>query len=161
MKIPMIWLNDFVQVDDISPEQLAEKLVNVGFEVEEIIYTGSNIERVVTGKILDIQKHIDADRLSVCMVDVGAEITTIVTAATNIRVGNVVPVALDGAVLPTGKTIHTGDLRGVTSYGMFCSGAELKIDDSVIEGAEVDGILILPPETPIGQDIKTVLGLDD
>lgn len=161
MKIPMIWLNDFVQVDDMQPEQLAEQLVNVGFEVEEILYTGNNIENVVTGKILDIQKHVDADRLSVCMVDVGAEITTIVTAATNIRVGNVVPVALDGAVLPTGKTIHTGDLRGVTSYGMFCSGAELKIDDSVIEGAEVDGILILPPDTPIGQDIKTILGLND
>lgn len=157
----MLWLNDFVQVDDIAPETLADKLVNIGFEVEEIIYTGDGIENVLTGKILDIKKHPDADRLSVCLVDVGCEITTIVTAATNIAVHNIVPVARDGAHLPTGKIIHTGDLRGVTSYGMFCSGGELKIDDSVIAGAEVDGILILPPETAVGQDIKDVLGLND
>lgn len=161
MKIPVRWLNDFVQVDDIAPEELANKLVNIGFEVEEILYTGRDIDRVVAGKILDIKKHIDADRLSVCMVDVGSEITTIVTGAGNIKVGDIVPVALNGSTLPGGKKINTGDLRGVTSYGMFCSGAELQIDDGVIEGAEADGILILPSDTPLGQDIKETLDLND
>lgn len=99
--------------------------------------------------------------MQVCTVDVGKEITTIVTAATNVSVGDKVPVALNDSVLPTGKHIVSSELRGVMSYGMFCSGAELMIDDNVIEGAEVNGILILPPDTEIGKDIKDVLGLNE
>ena len=71
------------------------------------------------------------------------------------------PVARDNSHLPTGKHIKTSKLRGMVSYGMFCSGSELCIDDSVIEGAEADGILILPPDTPVGEDIKKTLGLDE
>ena len=115
MKVPVIWLNDYVDVSDISVEELAEKLVGIGFEVEEIIYTGKGIENVVVGKILDIKKHADANKLQVCMVDVGKEITTIVTGADNISVGDLIPVALDGAQLPSGKTIQASFLRGVMS----------------------------------------------
>lgn len=160
MKVPILWLNDYVQVDDISVEELSDKLVGVGFEVEEIIYTGEGIENVVVGKILDIKKHPDANKLQICMVDVGKEITTIVTGADNISVGNLVPVALDGAKLPDGKEIHSAPLRGVMSYGMMCSGSELNIDDTIIEGAEVHGILILPNTFEIGVDIKDALGLN-
>lgn len=160
MKVPVIWLNDYVDVSDISVEELAEKLVGIGFEVEEIIYTGKGIENVVVGKILDIKKHADANKLQVCMVDVGKEITTIVTGADNISVGDLIPVALDGAQLPSGKTIQASFLRGVMSYGMMCSGSELGIDDSIIDGAEVNGILILPKDFTIGEDIKKALGLD-
>ena len=160
MKVPVIWLNDFVDVSDIPVKELADKLVGIGFEVEEIIYTGNGIENVVVGKILDIKKHADANKLQVCMVDVGQEITTIVTGADNISVGDLIPVALDGATLPGGKTIHAAPLRGVMSYGMMCSGSELGIDDSVIDGAEINGILILPKDFEIGQDIKHALGLD-
>ena len=161
MKIPVIWLNDFVKVDDISPETLADKLVSIGFEVEEIIFAGEGIEGVVTGKILSIEKHPDADKLKVCKVDLGdGKETVIVTGAGNVSVGDVVPVATDGSSLPGGKNINAAPLRGVMSYGMMCSGAELKIDNSVIAGAEVNGILILPPSTPLGQDIRKVLGLD-
>ena len=161
MKVPVIWLNDYVDISDISVEELAEKLVGIGFEVEEIIYTGNGIENVVVGKILDIKKHADANKLQVCMVDVGKEITTIVTGADNISVGDLIPVALDGAKLPGGKTIKASFLRGVMSYGMMCSGSELGIDDSVIDGAEVNGILILPKDFTIGTDIKQALGLDE
>lgn len=160
MKVPVIWLNDYVKVDDIPVCELAEKLVGIGFEVEEIAYNGEGIDKVVVGKILDIKKHADANRLQVCMVDVGHEITTIVTGADNISVGDIVPVALDGASLPGGKIIKASELRGVMSYGMMCSGKELGIDDSVIGGAEINGILILPSDFEIGTDIKTALSLD-
>lgn len=160
MKLPISWLNEYVSVDGISPQDLADKLLNIGFEVEDIIYLGKDIERVVAGKILDIKKHADADKLQVCMIDVGDEITTIVTGAQNIKTGDYVPVALDGATLPNGKKISAAPLRGVMSYGMMCSGRELGVDNDVIDGAEVDGILILP-ETAPGTDIKKVLRLDE
>ncbi len=160
MKLPLGWLKDFVNID-ASAEELSEKLLGIGFEVEEIIYTGSNIENVAVGKIIDIKKHFSADKLQICTVDVGKEITTIVTAATNISVGDKVPVALDDSRLPTGKHIVASELRGVMSYGMFCSGTELMIDNSVIDGAEADGILILPADTEIGSDIKDALGLNE
>ena len=160
MKLPLSWLKDFVNVD-ATPEELSAKLLGIGFEVEEIIYTGKNINNVKVGKIIDIKKHFSADKLRICTVDMGSEITTIVTAATNVNVGDKVPVALDNSDLPSGKHIVASELRGVMSYGMFCSGGELMIDDSVIEGAEVNGILILPADTELGADIKDVLGLND
>lgn len=161
MKVPLSWLKDFVDIDDISPQVLADKLTNIGFEIEEIKYLGQDIEKVFTGKITKIEKHPNADKLVVCSLDMGNQNLTIVTGANNINQGDIVPVATDGAILPCGKKIKNSMLRGVASQGMLCSGEELCIDDSVIEGAEVDGILILPTDTPLGQDIKNVLGLDD
>ncbi len=160
MKLPISWLNEYVSTDGITPKELADKLLNIGFEVEEIIYMGDGIEKVVAGKILEITKHPDADKLSVCKVDVGEEKVTIVTGAKNIAIGNTVPVALDGATLPNGVRITAAPLRGIMSYGMMCSGAELGVDNNVIEGADVNGILILPEITP-GSDIKDVLRLNE
>ncbi|HEY8423595.1 MAG TPA: phenylalanine--tRNA ligase subunit beta [Clostridia bacterium] len=161
MKVPLSWLRDFVDISDITPQELADKLTNIGFEIEEINYLGQNIEKVYTGKIIKIEKHPNADKLVVCEVYMGDQTLNIVTGAKNVKEGDVVPVATDGAILPCGKNIKASPLRGVLSQGMLCSGEELCIDDSVIEGAEVDGILILPQDTPLGVDIKTVLGLDD
>lgn len=160
MKIPVIWLNDFVKVDDIKPADLAARLVGIGFEVEEILYTGDGIEGVVTGRIVSTEKHPDADKLTVCRLSLGDKEITVVTGASNIKAGDIVPVATDGATLPGGKTIRSAPLRGVMSCGMLCSGAELNVDNSVIEGAEVHGILILPPDTPVGEDIRKTLHLD-
>ncbi len=160
MKLPITWLKEFVDVD-VTPAVLADKLLNIGFEVEEIIYTGENIENIVVGKIIDVKKHFAADKLQVCTVDVAKEIVTIVTAATNIAVGDLVPVALHDSHTPSGNHILASDLRGVMSYGMFCSGAELMIDDTVIEGAEVNGILILPKTATVGEDIRDTLGLNE
>ena len=161
MKLPMSWLKEYVDIGDISASELADKLLNIGFEVEDICYLGKDIENVLTAKITSIEKPPDADKLQICGVDFGFEQSTIITAATNVFVGAIEPVARDNSYLPTGKHIKTSKLRGMVSYGMFCSGSELCIDDSVIEGAEADGILILPPDTPVGEDIKKTLGLDE
>ncbi|MDR2202349.1 MAG: phenylalanine--tRNA ligase subunit beta [Clostridiales bacterium] len=161
MKLLLSWLNDYVKVDDIEPAALADRLLNIGFEVEQIIDIGGGIDRVVAGKILDVKPHQDADRLSVCLVDVKERILTVVTGADNINTGDIVPVALDGASLPGGKKITAGSLRGVLSEGMLCSGAELGADDSVFEGAGADGILILPAETAAGRDVREILGLNE
>ena len=160
MKLPLSWLNEYVTVKD-DPKTLADKLLNIGFEVEEIIYVGKGIENVVVGEIESIEKHPDADKLQVCSVNVGKEKLVIITGAHNIAVGDRVPIALDGANLPNGAHIVSSPLRGIMSYGMMCSGEELCIDDNVIEGAEVHGILILDKDAPIGEDVKKVLGLDE
>lgn len=161
MKLPICWLKEFADIGDASPEDIAAALLRVGFEVEEIIYAGADIENVVVGKVIDCKPHENSDHLHICMVDVASEILQIVCGAPNVNTGDVVPCALVGARLPGGVNIKAGELRGVTSYGMLCSGAELGIDDTVIEGAEVDGLLQLPKDTPLGTDIRKVLGLDE
>lgn len=160
MKLPLSWLNEFVKIDE-PVEKLADRLLNIGFEVEEIIRQGEDIQNVVTGKITKITKHPNADKLLICDTEINGKVTVIVTGANNVFEGAVVPVALPGAVLPNGKNIAEADLKGVMSYGMFCSGTELNIDDNVIDGAEVNGILILDKDIKTGQDIKKVLALDE
>lgn len=164
MVVPFSWLKDYVDID-ISAEELQEKLFSCGFEVESLIYLGKDVTNVVTGRITKTEKHPDADRLTVCTVDCGAHgVKQICTAATNVFEGAIVPCALDGAtVLHEGgiQKIKTGKLRGVVSEGMFCSGEELGITDDYYEGAEVYGILILDEDTPVGVDIRPVVGIDD
>ncbi len=165
MKVPFSWLKEFVDID-ISAEQLQDKLFSCGFEVEELVYLGRDVENVAVGRVLSCEKHPDADRLTVCEVDCGERgKKQIVTAATNVFAGALVPVALDGAtVLHEGgvQKIKTGKLRGVVSEGMFCSGAELGITEDFYPGAEVDGILILKEEdAKEGGDIRPVVGIDD
>lgn len=157
MKAPISWLNDFVKID-ISAEQLADKLVSAGFEVEEIIRESDNIQNVVAGRILQIEKHPDSDHLLICRVNVKTQTLQIVTGADNVKVGDIVPVALDGARLFDGKRIFNGELRGVKSYGMLCGGSELGLSGSDYEGADVDGILILNSNTAIGDDINGIIG---
>ena len=161
MKLPICWLKEFAEIGEATPEQISEALLRVGFEVEEIIYAGEGIDKVVTAKVIDCKPHQNSDHLHVCMVDVGSEILQIVCGAPNVATGDIVPCALVGATLPNGINIKAGELRGVTSYGMLCSGAELGVDDTVIEGAEVNGLLQLPKDTPIGIDIKELLGLNE
>lgn len=161
MKLPICWLKDFADVGDATPEDIAEALLRVGFEVEEISFAGQDIENVVVGKVIECRPHTNSDHLHVCMVDVASEILQIVCGAPNVATGDVVPVALVGAKLPGGINIKASELRGVASYGMLCSGAELGVDDTVIEGAEVDGLLQLPKDTPLGKDIRDVLGLNE
>ena len=164
MLLPLSWLKDYVDVD-VTSEELRDKLFSCGFEVEEMTYLGRDVVNVVTGRITRTEKHPDADRLTVCQVDCGEKgVRQIVTAATNVFTGAVVPVALDNStVLHEGgvQKIRTGKLRGVPSEGMFCSGEELGITDDFYVGAEVNGILILDGDTPLGQDIRPVVGIDD
>lgn len=160
MKALVSWLKDYVDID-VDINTLCDKLVSIGFEVEEVKYLGENIENVVTGKILKIEKHPDADKLVICQIDLGNEVTQIVTGANNIKEGDIVPVAKHGSTLPNGANIKKGKLRGVESNGMLCSGEELCITNDNYPGADVYGILILDKDTPVGVDVKPVLGLDD
>ena len=157
MKVPYSWLKEFVDID-ITPAELGDKLVSVGFEIEEVIEMRDSIKNVVAGKILSVEKHPDSDHLLVCSVDVGTGKVQIVTGAQNVKTGDVVPVALDGAVLPDGKKINSGALRGVKSEGMMCSGGELALTESDYPGAGVYGILILDTKTQPGTDINEVIG---
>ncbi|MBQ2712162.1 MAG: phenylalanine--tRNA ligase subunit beta, partial [Clostridia bacterium] len=161
MKVPFTWLKDYVDID-ITPEALSERLFSCGFEVEELIYLGGEADRIVTAKILSIEKHPDADKLQVTQIDAGSYGKfQIVTAAHNIAVGDTVPVALDNSTVYGGGKIKTGKLRGVVSEGMMCSGEELGITEADFPGAGVNGILILPEDTPLGEDIKKIVGTDE
>ena len=155
MKVPVKWLKDYVDID-ISPKELGDKLTMSGSKVEEVIISGAEIQNVVTGKIIEIVKHPDADTLVVCQVNIGeGEPIQIVTAATNMKEQDIIPVALHGSSLHGGLKIKKGKLRGIVSNGMFCSEEELGI-----AGDEpVHGLMILPADTPIGKDIKEVLNL--
>ena len=159
MLLPMKWVRDYVELDaDIRT--LADKLTMTGSKVEEITTLHQEISNVVIGKILSVERHPNADKLVICQVDVGTETIQIVTGADNVAAGQLVPVAVHGAKLPGGVTIKRGKLRGVESQGMMCSGEELELKDSDYPGAEVNGILILKEDYPLGMDIKEALDLD-
>ena len=108
-----------------------------------------------------MERHHNSDHLWICQINVKTATLQIVTGAQNVQVGDIVPVALDGAVLPDGKRIFNGELRGVKSLGMLCGGSELGLTDADYEGADVDGILILKPDTKVGVDINEILGRTD
>ena len=155
MKVPYSWLNDYVDIN-VNATELGDLLTLTGSALEGIIVQGDLINRVVTCKFKSIEKHPDAEKLSVCIVDIGnGEELQIVTAATNMKVGDVVPVALHKSTLADGTEIKKGKLRGVVSNGMFCSEAELGLKGE----DEVDGLMILPEDAPLGVEIKEYLKL--
>ena len=160
MKVPFSWIKEFVDID-VSAQELGDKLVSAGFEIEEYINLRDSIRNVVVGQVESIEKHKDSDHLNICLVNVGKEVLQIVTGAQNVRKGDKVPVALDGAVLPDGKRIKSGELRGVASNGMLCSGGELGLEEDDYPGAGVNGILILKEEERVGEDINDVIGNDE
>ncbi len=162
MKVSLNWLKDFVDID-VDVHELADKLVSAGFEVEEIIDKASQTKNVVLGKIVKLTKHPDADKLQICAIDVGQKETVqIITGAQNVAEGDLVPVAMDNSLLPTGQVIKKGKLRGIESCGMLCSGEELMLTEADYKGASVYGILIMNGEKyPLGTDINVVLGNDD
>lgn len=161
MKIPFSWIKEYVDID-CTAEELQTKLFSCGFEVEDMIYTAGKIDKIVTCRILEIKKHPNADKLSVTQVDAGEYgKLQIITSAKNISEGDIVPVALDGATLYNGDRIFNGELRGLPSCGMFCSGEELGITDDWYEGASTHGILIFKEEYSLGKDVKEILDLND
>ncbi|MBQ9965766.1 MAG: phenylalanine--tRNA ligase subunit beta [Clostridia bacterium] len=161
MKISLNQLKTYVEIN-VPAEEMCEKMVMAGFEVESIEKQGENLKNVVAAKIVDIKPHEDSDHLQICQMDIGAdELVQIVTGAQNIAVGDLVPAALNDSYLPNGMHIVAGKLRGVPSNGMLCSGEELCLTEADYEGASVHGILILRDEFPAGTDMRDVLGLDD
>ena len=159
MLLPVKWLRDYVEFD-IDAKELAEKLTATGSHVESIEDVDKGVEKVVVGKILEIEKHPDADKLVITKIDVGEEEPLqIVTGADNISEGDIVPVAVVGAKLPDGTKIKKGKLRGVESFGMLCSADELGISQSVVPKNQKDGIFILKGNYTLGTDIKEELSL--
>ncbi|MGN0818940.1 MAG: phenylalanine--tRNA ligase subunit beta [Christensenellaceae bacterium] len=162
MRVPKSWLNDYVKVDDLDNEYIKNKLFSCGFEVEEIIEINKNVKNVVTCKLIEKNRHPDAEKLFVCSVDAGKYgILQIVTNATNVQVGDIVPVALCDAVLSDGTVIKKGKLRGVESFGMFCGGEEIGITDEYYDGASNDSVLIFNDDFNLGEDVAELLGIKD
>ncbi len=153
MRVPLSWLREYVDIE-LTPEQLAERLTLLGMEVRSVERWGDDWQNVVTGELLSVEKHPRADRLSLTRVRVGdgLEPLEIVCGATNIAAGQRVPVALPGAVLPGDRRIERTEKMGVVSNGMLCSGDELHLT------GDGDGILILPPETPLGVPLADLYG---
>ncbi|MBM4408973.1 MAG: phenylalanine--tRNA ligase subunit beta [Chloroflexi bacterium] len=152
MRVPLGWLRDYVDID-LTPEQLAERLTLLGMEVKGLERWGADWQHVVVGRLLTVERHPRADRLSLTTVDVGAGAPlSIVCGATNIAPGQHVPVALPGAVLPGGRRIERVEKMGVVSNGMLCSGDELALT------SDADGILILPGETQVGRELADLFG---
>lgn len=163
MLVPLKWLRDYVDID-IDTQEFADMMTMTGSKVEKVDFFGKETNGVEVCKILEIEQHPDADRLKVTKVEVAnGEIRQIVTNATNIKVGDYVPVARIGAVLPGDFKIKKGKLRGVLSEGMFCGAEELTIPSAFVEDHKKDGIYILDHQDSfeLGMDVRDVLGIND
>ena len=155
MKVPFSWLKEFVDID-VTAQELEEKLFSCGFEVEELIPLDAGISKVVVGKIVEMEKQ-EGTHLTKCVVDCGdyGHDIRISTGATNMKLGDCVPAALDGSTLPGGIKIKARKMQGVESNGMLCSGEELGLNDDLFPGSEVYGLLILPEDSVPGTDART------
>ena len=161
MKISLKALKYYVDIN-VPVEEMCDRMVMAGFEVESIEKQGENLVNVVAAKIVSLAPHENSDHLQICQMDVGkGELVQIVTGAQNIKENDIVPAALDDSYLPNGMHIVAGKLRGVESNGMLCSGEELCLTEADYEGASVHGILILKNDVAVGTDMREVLGLDD
>lgn len=161
MDLSLNWLKEFVDIECNDPREFSERMTMSGSKVEGYTLTAEEISNVVVGKVLKIERHPDADKLVVCQIDVGEKEIQIVTGASNLTVGDLVPVALDGSTLPGGIKIKKGKLRGVESFGMMCSVAELNLTVNDFPYAIEDGIFVLQEDCKPGDDIVKVLNLDD
>lgn len=165
MKLSMNWLSDFTDVSDVAIKDYCDRMTDTGSKVEGYEIPDEYLTGVVCGRILSVENHPDAERLVVCSVDVGADSPLqIVTAATNVFPGALVPVATDGSHLADDIKIKKGKLRGVVSEGMFCSIEELGLTLHDMPGAIEDGILILGDcgiDAPLGTDIRDALMMRD
>jgi phenylalanyl-tRNA synthetase beta chain len=155
MKLSLNWLKDYVDIDDLSPSELAEILTKGGIEVEGIVALSPSIEGVVVGEVVLILPHPNADKLTLCQVRGGNSPLPIVCGAKNMRVGDKVALALSGARLPNDFRIERVKIRGEWSHGMMCSEVELGL------GEDTSGIMILPKELKVGDDLVTALKLVD
>ena len=161
MKVLYSWLKDYVDID-IEPKDLETKLFSAGFEVEGIEYLGENLDKVVVGQITAME-HYEGTHLQICHVDCGEQghDHLILTGADNVFVGAKVPAALVGAKLPCGLDIQPRKMVDMISYGMLCSGEEMCLDANWYPGADVNGIMILDENAPLGMEMRDYLELDD
>ncbi|AEG00132.1 phenylalanine--tRNA ligase subunit beta [Methylomonas methanica] len=155
MQVSEAWLRELIN-PPVSTEQLVEQLTMAGLEVDAVQPVAAQFSGVVVGEVISTEQHPNADKLKVCKVNVGqAEALQIVCGASNVRPGLKIPAALIGAVLPGDFKIKESKLRGELSFGMLCSEKELGL------AASSDGLMELPADAPVGQDIRDYLALND
>ena len=154
MRVSIDWLRDFVALDG-DAEPIADDLTSSGLEVESVERAGAPLDGIVVAQVLAVARHPNADRLSVCTVDDGQGQIQVVCGAPNVAPGIKAPFARVGSTLPGGKSITAAELRGVRSNGMLCSARELELPD------EVDGLLLLDADAPLGRPVAEHLKLDD
>ena len=161
MKVLYSWLKEYVDID-LQPKELETKLFSVGFEVEGMEYLGENLDKVVVGQITSMEKY-EGTHLQICHVNCGpmGEDHLILTGADNVFVGAKVPAALVGAKLPCGLDIQPRKMVDMMSYGMLCSGEEMNLNKDWYPGADVNGIMILDEDAPLGMEMRDYLELDD
>lgn len=154
MKISYNWLKEFVDIN-LDAQALADALSMVGFEVDAVITNSLEIDNVVVGRVLQREPHPDADKLSVCTVDVGEDAPlSIICGAPNVAAGQIVPVAKIGAALPNGMVIRKAKIRGVYSHGMICSEEELGLAE------KSGGIWVLPDHLAVGAPLAAALAYE-
>lgn len=170
MNTPLSWIKAYVPELDCTAQEYTDAMTLTGTKVENFQSLDEDLEKIVVGQILKIDRHPDADKLIVCQVNTGAETVQIVTGANNVKEGDKIPVVLDGGRVAGGhdgsKTkggikIKKGKLRGVESYGMMCSIEELGSTREFYPNAPEDGIFILPEDSQVGMDAVELLGLHD
>ena len=169
MDLSRRWLNEFIDLNDVSDKEFNDAMTLSGSKVETITHEDTEIKNVVVGKILEMARHENSDHMWVCQIDVGqGKPVQIVTGAQNQKVGDLVPVALPGAVLPGGKTIEAGKLRGVESNGMCCSWNELGMTDHDWPHNLEEGLFLLNNDPDLaaknlqpGDEITKAIGYDD
>ncbi len=160
MKLPISWLRDWIDVD-AAPEAIADALTRRGFYVEGIEKKGGDFPGVVVARVLEVKKHPNADKLSLCRVDGGAGELGIVCGAPNVQAGMIVPLATEGAVLPGGLTIKRSKIRGEESQGMLCSARELQLSEDHSGILDLRTLVADPATLVPGQPIAGVLGPPD
>ena len=154
MQVSLKWLRDYVDVE-LSAEELAERLTMAGLEVDSLHEIAPSFSGICVARIVSCKPHPNAEKLSLCEVTTQKATYPVVCGARNIKVGDVVPLAPVGAILPGGDTIRSSKIRGEVSEGMLCSEEELGI------GTDASGIMLLPPDLPLGKELADVLNLRD
>ena len=171
MNTPLSWVKAYVPDLEVTPQEYTDAMTLTGTKVEGYECLDKNLEKIVVGHILSIERHPDADKLIVCQVNVGSETVQIVTGASNVKTGDMVPVVLDGGKVAGGHDggplpedgikIKKGKLRGIESCGMMCSIEELGFTNEMYPDAPESGIYILPETSVPGSDAVELLGLHD
>ena len=170
MNTTLSWIKEYVPDLNVGDQEFADAMTLSGTKVEFYKRLDTNLEKIVVAQILSIEKHPDADKLIVCKCDTGTETLQIVTGASNVAVGDKVPLVLDGGKVAVahdlsrpegGVKIKSGKLRGIESFGMMCSIEELGLDKNFYPDAPEHGIYILPADAKLGESVTDLLGLND
>ena len=172
MNTPLSWIRDYVPDLNVTDQEYRDAMTLSGTKVENYVRRDKNLEKIVVGEVLEVEKHPDAEHLIICQVNTGSETIQIVTGAPNVHKGDKVPVVLaggkvagsahdEGPAPEEGYAIKEGKLRGVESFGMMCSIDELGSDVNFYPEADPNGIYIFPADAPVGADAVELLGLHD